>query len=269
MPSFPERQFSGESLDSIPARLQSVSNHCQVFGAARGRRKGDELPKSAAALRMIRFCASAEQTQAQTPDAARRRLQLQREHKDPGARDTNALTCGEAARFSVTNAALFWSLFVGGHEGSFLPLWEKAGVQLRPRFPSDMPLLREPRCKPLCARGGNSFLLRTRGERRHGRQGGRFPPGASSVPKQETAERSCGAGGCLEASLRCCCGAPPPALPLKSMGVFTRSRGEDQETEPETKRVMHGCGGEGRAPLPPAPPPPPAKMNNNKNTKTY
>lgn len=120
MPSFPERQFSGESLDSIPARLQSVSNHCQVFGAARGRRKGDELPKSAAALRMIRFCASAEQTQAQTPDAARRRLQLQREHKDPGARDTNALTCGEAARFSVTNEALFLEFIRRRARGEFL-----------------------------------------------------------------------------------------------------------------------------------------------------
>ncbi len=40
---------------------------------------------------------------------------------------------------------------------SGLPLWVKAGVHSCPRYPSNMPLPKEPRCKP-CARGVEQLL---------------------------------------------------------------------------------------------------------------
>lgn len=45
----------------------------------------------------------------------------------------------------------------GGDIYFFLPLWVKAGVQSCPRDPSNMPLLTEPRCKSLRARGAKQL----------------------------------------------------------------------------------------------------------------
>lgn len=168
-------------LDSIPARLQSVSNHCQVFGAARTQE--EEPPKSSAALRRTRFCASAqpgpraaEQTQAQhlmPPSAV---CSPEGTQRSGSARQCCADVRGVCA-FSAPRPRRFLDFLSStqrrraqrrAKRGSSLPLWGKAGVHLRPRFPSDMPLLREPRCKPLRPRS-QLLVLRPTGAHRLGR----------------------------------------------------------------------------------------------------